>query len=78
MFRRANRHLQGIVHCCKIHLGIHMWLQGPVSLTFNVILTYGRPSVSYTNDRPPEDDDFFVETYVVAYISFNVHYSSST
>jgi hypothetical protein len=50
------------------------WLQDPVSSTFNVILTYGRISGPYTNERPPEDDDLLVETHVGAYISFNINF----
>jgi hypothetical protein len=52
------------------------WLQDPVSSTFTAILTYGRLSGAYTNERPPEDD-LFVETFVGAYVSFNINYSNS-
>jgi hypothetical protein len=76
MFRRAGRHLQGVVHWCKVHLDVHMliWcvqcLHDRISSTFNVILTYGRLSGPYTNERPPEDGDLLVETYVGDYIQF--------
>jgi hypothetical protein len=50
------------------------WLQDPVSSTLNAILTYGRLRGPYTNVRPPEDDHLLVETYVGAYISFNVKF----
>jgi hypothetical protein len=53
------------------------WLQDQVSLTFNVVLTYGCLSGPYTNDQPPEDDDLLVETYAGAYISFNIKFSNS-
>jgi hypothetical protein len=48
-----------------------------VSLTFNVILIYGLLSIPYTNEEAPEFDDLLVETYVGAYISFNINYSNS-
>jgi hypothetical protein len=50
------------------------YLQDPASSTFNVILTYGRLSWPYTNERLPEDEDLLVETYVGACISFSVNF----
>jgi hypothetical protein len=43
-----------------------------------MILTFGRLSGPYTNERAPEDDDLLVETYVGPYISFNIKQSNST
>jgi hypothetical protein len=50
------------------------WSQDPVSSTFNAILTHGRLSVPYTNERHAEDDDLLVQTYVGAHISFNIKF----
>jgi hypothetical protein len=50
------------------------WLQDPVSSTLNVILTCGLLSGPYTIERPHEGDDLLVETYVGAYISFNINF----
>jgi hypothetical protein len=52
------------------------WLQDPVNLTFNAISTYGRLGGTHTNELSPEDEDLPVETYVGAYISFNINYSN--
>jgi hypothetical protein len=48
------------------------WLQDPVSLTFNAILTYGCLSGLDANERLPEDDALLVEKYVAAYTSLNL------
>jgi hypothetical protein len=50
------------------------WLEDPASSTVNVSSTYGRLSGSYTNERSPEDDYLLVETYVGAYIRFNINF----
>jgi hypothetical protein len=49
--------------------------KNPVSSTFNVILTYERLSGRYTNERPPEDEELLVETYVGVYVSFNINFA---